>query len=384
MSKVFISYSRADGAEEAKRLYELLRVYGIETWRDVDSQRIGEEWTKAIDGAIDDSYAMIVIATEGAMASTAVTYEWARALGLGKDTIKILVIQKCKWDRIHKQLWVYHISQEGEPNLDYSLMDALTQYRNQDGITHVRIPSEADPELRQLAHLAYDIRYGIDSNLEAIRRLADMDDDIARLILINGLNKREDTIRQYILKLMDENRFDDERAIPILLHIALKGRHSNSFIENRRNEDRSGANNILRWMPQKALPYLEVELLTGEDADHVSLVLNTIERLSLGARIIPLISALITKLNANRSIVFLAIDRLKKPLLDPHIRNSGDFPTLVGEFIVPALEKMQSELSYEVLGTDEVEIWANFCVTLEQTGIIGVSDFLLRSKQRGW
>ena len=91
MAHVFISYKRDT---PSKRLVGAMSGYlngaGFEPWIDTAELQAGEDWREAIDQAIRDALAVIVVLTPGAVASQYVTYEWAFAFGVGKDVIPIL------------------------------------------------------------------------------------------------------------------------------------------------------------------------------------------------------------------------------------------------------------------------------------------------------
>jgi len=75
---IFISYAHSDGTDLAKRLEADLRANGFNTWWD-DGIVPGEEWMDAIQEAIDQSSAMVVVFTEAAVNSLYVKNEWRYA-----------------------------------------------------------------------------------------------------------------------------------------------------------------------------------------------------------------------------------------------------------------------------------------------------------------
>lgn len=86
---VFISYKRED-LDFADNVMGRLEKAGFQTWSDYKIGA-GEEWRTAIDLAIKNSFALIVIMTPEAKASEYVTYEWAFAWGVGIKVIPILL-----------------------------------------------------------------------------------------------------------------------------------------------------------------------------------------------------------------------------------------------------------------------------------------------------
>jgi hypothetical protein len=91
MAHVFISYKREYASNVfVSRMSKHLEKAGFELWIDTAELQAGEDWREAIDQAIRDSLALIVVLTPDAVASQYVTYEWAFAFGVGKDVIPIL------------------------------------------------------------------------------------------------------------------------------------------------------------------------------------------------------------------------------------------------------------------------------------------------------
>jgi hypothetical protein len=88
MNHVFISHSHEDG-DFAEIMNSRLTQAGFTVWTDAKI-RGGVEWRKAIDQAIKDASALIVVVTEEARSSEYVTYEWAFAWGSGVKVIPVL------------------------------------------------------------------------------------------------------------------------------------------------------------------------------------------------------------------------------------------------------------------------------------------------------
>ncbi|MFI6095595.1 toll/interleukin-1 receptor domain-containing protein [Lentzea sp. NPDC051213] len=90
MPKIFVSYSRQD-FHAAEALTSVLAGHGVDAWLDVERLRPGTDWEIAINGAIDQADAVVVVASPAAMASRWVTEEWQRALRHGKRVHVALV-----------------------------------------------------------------------------------------------------------------------------------------------------------------------------------------------------------------------------------------------------------------------------------------------------
>ena len=89
MKNVFISYSRRD----IKRIDELRQTLigqGYRPWID-PSPRPGQDWRLAVDDAIENADAVIVVITPDSDRSVYVTYEWSYALGLGVPVVVIIL-----------------------------------------------------------------------------------------------------------------------------------------------------------------------------------------------------------------------------------------------------------------------------------------------------
>lgn len=87
---MFISYSHQDDNEFFERLKQEIEKENIEYWTD-EKISPGEVWSKAIDDAIKNAFAVIVVMSPVATKSQYITYEWSFALGLGKVVIPIIV-----------------------------------------------------------------------------------------------------------------------------------------------------------------------------------------------------------------------------------------------------------------------------------------------------
>lgn len=90
VAHVFISYKHEDSEFAALLKLQLIDA-GFEAWLDEERLRAGENWGEAIDKAIRDALALIVIMTPEAKASEYVTYEWACAWGATVPVVPILL-----------------------------------------------------------------------------------------------------------------------------------------------------------------------------------------------------------------------------------------------------------------------------------------------------
>lgn len=103
--KIFISY--AHKSERAVNFVDKLKIVleSINVTHKLNKTRInrrfkilfdenillGEAWGHNVDDAIDKSFAVLVCVTREALASHYVTYEWSRALALGKLVLPVVL-----------------------------------------------------------------------------------------------------------------------------------------------------------------------------------------------------------------------------------------------------------------------------------------------------
>ncbi|MBN2303055.1 MAG: HEAT repeat domain-containing protein [Anaerolineae bacterium] len=90
MSHVFISYMSQNG-EFAAELTRQLEDAGFQVWADNERLRAGDQWREAIDQALADAFAVIVLLTPAAKTSEQIKYEWIYALGSGAEVIPIIL-----------------------------------------------------------------------------------------------------------------------------------------------------------------------------------------------------------------------------------------------------------------------------------------------------
>ena len=95
MSHIFISYKHGDFDDSNfLRLFEeRAKSVNLNIWRDTNI-RAGDNWEVEIDFAIDECFALLLLLTENVSESQYVTYEWTRALTLGKPVIPVRLSEK--------------------------------------------------------------------------------------------------------------------------------------------------------------------------------------------------------------------------------------------------------------------------------------------------
>lgn len=108
MPSVFLSYSKSDHlfAELVAGKFEEAE---IELWRDTHELLAGTDWERTIESALEACDVVIVALSPNSANSGYVTYEWAYALGQGKQVIP-MKIDECD---VHPRL-------EKTQNLDFT------------------------------------------------------------------------------------------------------------------------------------------------------------------------------------------------------------------------------------------------------------------------
>jgi hypothetical protein len=99
MATVFLSYSTKDHLF-AELTSIKLGESNITLWRDHGQLRAGEEWRIGIERGIADSMAVLVALSQNSVESPYVTFEWAYALGKGRNVIPL----KLDGSKVHSRL----------------------------------------------------------------------------------------------------------------------------------------------------------------------------------------------------------------------------------------------------------------------------------------
>lgn len=98
---IFISYSKRD-AEITNKIVQYLHQHDIQIWTD-KSLKAGDDWATAIDNAIDDASAGILILSASSANSTYVTQEYSRLMGQNKR-LYVIKVDDLPIDEIHTRL----------------------------------------------------------------------------------------------------------------------------------------------------------------------------------------------------------------------------------------------------------------------------------------
>ena len=82
--RVFLSYSRKDGLEFARRLQAMLEAEGLSLYRDLSDLEGGEDWWRQVETAIKSVEHVVLVLTPEALQSRYVRDEWKLARQEGK------------------------------------------------------------------------------------------------------------------------------------------------------------------------------------------------------------------------------------------------------------------------------------------------------------
>ncbi len=121
MAHIFISYS-SKNQPERDELYNFLLQNGFtsdEIWVDRAGIEAGDNWVEAIDEGLENAFVILVIATEEAMNSAYVIYEWSWAISRKIPVVPIFFsIKPTNFHRrLEKEIQYYHWSQSDNNDL---------------------------------------------------------------------------------------------------------------------------------------------------------------------------------------------------------------------------------------------------------------------------
>lgn len=122
--RIFISYARVD-APVAHQVEQVLTQWGCQPWLDQRSLSGGQDWSAALEQAIDGSQALALILTPAALASQMVCWEYERALARG---LPVLLIRAGRVEQLpptlaHAPLIDFQNTQRAGSSLYFTLAD---------------------------------------------------------------------------------------------------------------------------------------------------------------------------------------------------------------------------------------------------------------------
>ena len=134
--KVFLSHSHAD-APLAARVSAALQRSGLEVWGTDLNVLPGDNWAAAVARALEESEAMVVLLTPGAINSPNVRREIEYALGAKRYSNRLIPVAVGDRARLptHEIPWIVrqlpwvelHARESGDPNID-SIADAIRSH----------------------------------------------------------------------------------------------------------------------------------------------------------------------------------------------------------------------------------------------------------------
>jgi hypothetical protein len=225
MAHVFISYAHGDNLELVADLKNRLRKEKFDVWND-EELLLAEEWSQEIEARIQNSFALIVIASKYSMSRPWVNFEWAYGLGSGAKVIVIQtddVVLPERLERIQRSDGLYTL------NGWKRLLSNLRRLRDETWMKYW-IPIET-PLIIQSALIGL---MGIDDASELdnfVRILEKHGDESAVNILVNALDNRNEIVRakaawalgpmrQYQAVEPLINALDDNEAPIVIAHAA--------------------------------------------------------------------------------------------------------------------------------------------------------------------
>lgn len=212
MSHIFISYAHVDG-DFANTVIREIDKAGFVGWIDSEQLRAGQDWRQAIDDAIQNALALIVIMTPEAKASEYVTYEWACAVGAGVRVIPILLTPTQLHPRLETLQYLNFTDHTKRP-WD-KLFQELQEIR-ENTYTALRVPRGAPPFIRRASE---DLdSYNPSVRKAAIDSLAENAHPIAIQVLQSATQHSQPDVRKAVmLKLIPLGLAVDKRYASSLM-----------------------------------------------------------------------------------------------------------------------------------------------------------------------
>jgi hypothetical protein len=180
---VFISYKHEDRIFTSQ-LIQRVQAAGFRIWIDEDQLRAGENWREAINTAIRQSFALVLIITPEARSSEYVTYEWAFAQGVG---IKVIPIMLRPTPFLHPQLEILQYLDFSDPAASPwdKLMGRLREIRGEYKPDTISLAQDTPRAVKQAVE-ALDSHNAEERRL-ALRSLAQMNHPSAYSTLVEAV-----------------------------------------------------------------------------------------------------------------------------------------------------------------------------------------------------
>ncbi len=210
---VFISYKHED-VEFANILIRQIQNAGFKVWIDAEQIRAGENWREAINLAIRDAFALVLVMTPETKSSEYVTYEWAFALGAGVKIIPAML----RPTQVHPQLDMLQYldftdrAQSPWDKLFHRLFEIQGQYQP----STVAVSRDAPPAVKKAVD-ALD-SHNAEERRGALKSLAQMDHPAAYMALVGAVRHPVRDVRiDAAFVLTRQANHQDAAAVPGLL-----------------------------------------------------------------------------------------------------------------------------------------------------------------------
>jgi HEAT repeat protein len=211
---IFVSYKHSE-KEFCEMMIHQLEAAGFKVWIDSERLRAGENWREAINYAIKDSFALILIISPEARESEYVTYEWAFAQGAG---VKVIPVMLKHTDKLHPQLEMLQyldFTDRARPPWD-RLMRRLWELQGESQPHTVVVARDAPPAVKT-AVAALDSP-NADERRSALKSLAQMNHPAAYAALVGAVQHTLRDVRvDAAFLLAKQTDYKDPAAVPGLL-----------------------------------------------------------------------------------------------------------------------------------------------------------------------
>lgn len=211
---IFISYKHGEQTF-AEMMIRQLEAAGFKVWIDTEQLRAGENWREAINVAIKDSFALVLIISPEAKVSEYVTYEWAFAQGAN---VKVIPVMLKATERLHPQLEMLQyldFTDQARPPWD-KLIRRLWEVQGEAQPYTVSVARDAPPAVKS-AVAALD-SHNSDERRAALKTLAQMNHPAAYAALVGAV---QHTLRDVRVDagflLAKQTQHKDPAAVPGLL-----------------------------------------------------------------------------------------------------------------------------------------------------------------------
>ncbi len=180
---VFISYKHGDKAF-VETLTHQLQMAGFRVWVDAEELRAGENWREAINDAIRDAFAVILIVTPEVKSSEYVTFEWAFALGAGVKIVPVMLEPTLMHPQL-EMLQYLDFTDPARPPWD-KLVRRLWEIQGEYQPHTVPVARDAPPSVKT-AVAALD-SHNAEERRSALRALSQTDHPSAYAALVSAVN----------------------------------------------------------------------------------------------------------------------------------------------------------------------------------------------------